>query len=140
MNLLSDLVDHNRNETTCRFRVDEDHVFYRDGQVPICYGVEFLGQCAFYHFLLNRHEDDQPGKNGLFLGGRKINVSASEFELDTTYIVYTEDFGTNDRFYAAAGYIYPQGDESNRLMEGRLNALLLDREEPLVEGHKEQFT
>ncbi len=140
LNLLSELVDHDRNGTTCRFRLRTDHVFYRNGQVPICYGIEFLGQCGFYHYLLNRYENDQPEKKGLFLGGRKINVTSSEFDLNTSYIVYAEDFGMNDRFFAARGHIYPEGNESKRLLEGRLNALLIDHEESLLDGHKEQFT
>ncbi len=140
MNLLEEVREHTAEHTTCRFVLTREHVFYRNGCIPAWFGVEFLGQCAFYHFQLNRHLQEKPGKQGLFLGGRRISFATSEFELDRPYIVYAEDFGTNDRFFAAAGYICPADEKQEKLVQGRLNALLLDRDNSLLSARMERFS
>ncbi len=140
MNLLAEAVEHTANTTTCRFRADVGHVFERDGAIPVWFGIEIMGQCAFYHYLLNRHLDGEPEKQALFLGGRRIRVHASEFQPDIPYIVYAKHIGTNDRYFVATGRIYPEGDSSDPRIEGRLSALLIDRDENLLGDHRERFS
>lgn len=141
MNLLNDLVEHTREYTTCRFRVNSDHVFFRDGRVPTWFGIEFMGQCSFYHFQLNRHEDEEDANlNALFLGGRNLSIREHQFRTDIPYIVYAKDFGMNNQFFAAETYIYPENNPSRRIIAGRLSALILDPDESILQQRLASFS
>ncbi len=125
MNLLGQLVQHDSDWTVCTFALGEEHVFCQDGSIPAWFGIECMGQCSHYHYLLNAIDRGEPKINALFLGGRRLSFSVPALEPDVEYRVGASQFGSNERYFSSRCYLQRTGTDE-KLVEGRLSALMLE--------------
>ncbi len=139
MNLLGSVLEHDSDGTRCRFTVERHDIFYREEGIPSWFGIEYLGQCSFLHHLLKTAGQEEARKNALFLGGKNISFSTSLFRPGQTYHVFADDYGIQGRYYSAEGWIRLKGEDEN-LVEGRLNALLIEADESLTGSFNEQIS
>src|SRR5262245_60179655 len=84
MLLLSSVVAHDPDWTTCAVEVDRSELFRdAEGCVPSWVGLEYLAQCiAVYGALVARAKGNLP-RSGLFIGGRRLKLRTDRFRPGT---------------------------------------------------------
>ncbi len=130
MNLIDEGVEHESNRTVCRFTVRENDVLLKNGGIPAWFGIEHMGQCSFYHYLVKTQDESWSDRQALFLGVRHMSFSVQQLDLHSSYLVTARDFGVHDRYYSTDNCLLDE-ETGDTLMEGRLSALILEEEESL---------
>jgi predicted hotdog family 3-hydroxylacyl-ACP dehydratase len=78
MRLLSRVLDHDAESTTCLVEPD-DHVLFHDadGRVPTWLGIEYMAQCIAAHAGLEVAERGSPPRIGYLLGSRSVRFHSA---------------------------------------------------------------
>ena len=121
MLLLSGVVAHDPDWTTCAVDVDRSELFRdAEGAVPAWVGLEYLAQCiAVYGALVARAKGNTP-RFGFFIGGRRLKLRVDRFRPGQRLHATVEHLGGDSGLVAFAGRIEP-AEGGQPLVEGRLN-------------------
>jgi predicted hotdog family 3-hydroxylacyl-ACP dehydratase len=121
MLLLSSVVAHDPDWTTCAVDVDRSELFRdAEGCVPAWVGLEYLAQCiAVYGALVARAKGNVP-RFGFFIGGRRLALRTDRFLPGTRLHATVLHVRGESGLVAFDGRIEPEGG-GEALVEGRLN-------------------
>jgi predicted hotdog family 3-hydroxylacyl-ACP dehydratase len=121
MLLLSSVIEHAPDRTTCVVEVDRSELF-RDpeGYVPAWVGLEYLAQCtAVYGSLVARARGKAP-RFGFFIGGRRLSLHVDRFRPGQRLHVSVRHLRGDNGLVAFDGTIQDAGGGAP-LVEGRLS-------------------
>ncbi len=78
--LLSSVLDHDGNATTCVITVGEAFPFpLTQGRVPALVGLEYMAQCIAVHGALRARAEKEATPIGLLLGARDVDLRTEGF-------------------------------------------------------------
>ena len=81
MCLLSRVLAHTPDETVCRVDPERSTLFADElGRVPAWLGIEYMAQCVAAHGGLVARAHGEAPRPGLFLGSRRVEIRAADFE------------------------------------------------------------
>lgn len=126
MVLLTRIVDHAEESTTCRVDAGPDAPFREpSGLVPAYVGVEYLAQCIAAHAGLRARARGEPVKPGLLLGSRRIDFRTDGFRAGQALLVSATRVWGERQMAVFAGVLRDEAT-GMALVEGTLSVVLAD--------------
>jgi predicted hotdog family 3-hydroxylacyl-ACP dehydratase len=119
--LLSSVLQHERDATTCLVTVGEAFPFrLAQGRVPALVGLEYMAQCIAVHGALSARGGDEPAPVGLLLGARDVEVRTEGFRPGQRLEVTARRIWGDRSFFTFDCRLH-DGASRQVLMEGSLN-------------------
>ena len=131
MVLLTAVVDHAEDGTSCVVEIGEDDPFREaGGLVPAWVGLEYMAQCIAAHGGLIALARGLPLRPGVLLGSRRLSFGVQRFEIDRELRV-TARHHRGERGLVAFDCDVRDLDGGSPLVHGRVNVYLVDGWEAL---------
>jgi len=132
MVLLSRILEHSDERTTCSVEIDADAPFVEPtGRVPAWVGVEYMAQCVAAHAGLCARARGEPARIGFLIGSRRLEFRTDGFQVGQMLVVEaTHVWGESESALFACRLL---GDGfPSPLVEGNLNVFQPDSFERFV--------
>jgi predicted hotdog family 3-hydroxylacyl-ACP dehydratase len=134
MVLLTRVVDHAEDRTTCLVALAEDSPFCgTDGAVPAWVALEYMAQCVAVHAGLQARARGEPIRIGLLLGSRRIDICTPAFTVGQVLEVQARRLWAGQELGSFACRI-ADGADGTVLAEGTLSVLLARDIDALARG------
>jgi predicted hotdog family 3-hydroxylacyl-ACP dehydratase len=124
MLLLTRVVDHDEDRTTCLVALAEDSPFCGpDRLVPAWVGLEYMAQCVAAHAGLQARARGEPIRIGLLLGSRRIEIRTAAFAVGQALEVHARRLWAGRELGSFACRVVDRAS-GTLLVEGTLSVFL----------------
>jgi len=131
MHLLTRVLDHNRESTTCSVDPASHELFHdAEGHVPTVVGIEYMAQCIAAHAGLDASDGSVPPRIGVLLGSRRVVLHRATFphegeiEVHTRYVRGRPSLGVMS--FACEVRVREASGETATIVEGTLSVALAE--------------
>jgi len=127
MVLLSRVLAHDENGTTCALAIADQQLFRDpDGSIPVWFGIEYMAQCIAVHAgLVRRAEGELEPPRGFLVGARSLRFHVQRFDSTRRLEATARRRWAGSRSVVSFECEVRDANGGNVLVEGRLSCFLL---------------
>ncbi len=133
MVFVDEMLSHDETRTRCRIIPDRHPKLAEGGRMSPWVGLEYLGQTACVHTVLEGGTPGSEGGLGVLIGVRGLTVHVDGFDPETPLVAEVEELLHDGALQSSRGTLTAEPD-GTVLVEGRLNAYLPEDQSVFPDG------